>query len=205
MTIPLMIVGDNREDFTTYVEADPQPCLTVTPSLARAVAMDRDHDTWLYKDYGANHFQYFTHEMTFTLRALEGVTNRGIMLFWAVSDSIDDAQAWEVAHPEARYAHLHSPNTFAIRDTKLVNLDTHVYGGTMLDTPIYFRVTHLEASPTVLSLRAYSDMARTVLLFTVAITVTAATKYQHVFAVNSHNSGDNPKVTADVEALRLNE
>ena len=198
---------DPREDFTTYTEADPQPCLTVTKHLVQAVGLDRAHDTWLYKDYTADHFQFFTHDVTFTVRST--VDHFGRLVFWAVANTVDDAKGWFDATSEALAVLVYlgsSGLNVGVYDYSTGASDHTYYGGTILDTPLYCKITHLAASPITLTLRGYSDEAGTNLLFTRAITVSAATKHRYVFGVDSDHDNLGASVwTADVANLILHE
>ena len=76
------------EDFTTYTEADPNNHLSETSSRVTAAALIRNESAYVYKDFGADHFDDFTHDFDMRCTAYSG--DGAFFMTHSVSNALAD-------------------------------------------------------------------------------------------------------------------
>lgn len=74
------------EDFSTYTEVDSNSRITVTSTRASR-SIYQTNTGYVYKDFGADYFDEFTHQFTTNFNTYANYYQRNT--YWAVSDSAD--------------------------------------------------------------------------------------------------------------------
>jgi hypothetical protein len=170
------------EDLTTYTEVDPNAKLTVTATKVTAANLDRDEDAYLYKDFGANHFDGFNIEFEALINATSANTSRGHM--GLTVNTVDDSSGWDTADIEVfLYDAAGVGRIYLYRGA---NVASDVYVGASFDTIYYLRLSRAIASDNVY-LYIYSDSARTTLVDTLTVAGYGTAKYRYFYAIASWN------------------
>jgi len=89
-TVSDLIWDEDCLDLTDFTEVDGGGTITVYPSVYAVTSLTRNVDSYIYYDMGAgniNDFQYKVHTRNAS-------TDEGVMLFFGVSNDIDDAYGW---------------------------------------------------------------------------------------------------------------
>jgi hypothetical protein len=170
------------ENFTTFQHDDEDNKITTTASLCSfANALTRTRTYRIYKDYGASHFQDFTHKIDVQITTIAPNDNP---YYWIASQGIGDANELKVANDLGFGISSYKNVDIFIWDLLDVGMDGFV--GTA-GTTFYLTVSRSGTTGTAL---VYSDSARTNLLDTISITVSnAALRYIYCFA-GWDSSGD---------------
>jgi hypothetical protein len=166
------------ENFSSYIETDAGSALTVAASRVTAAAFETRNDNGSVQvDLGAGHLAGdFRHLITIYLHSASGVAT---LAYWLASNAAGDFRAADVDGAyHALYAYS-SARTLALETTGGTN-DTMSMS---LDTPYY---CVLERSGNTLSCKVYTDAARTVLIKTLSITVTA-TSFRYIAVMAGYN------------------
>jgi len=191
------------EDFTTYTEVETLDRIQKT---AQHVDIDarRNEETYLYKDYTADHFGDFTHDLDATVTATVLYSRLAI---WMITDQIDDCLG---ARPNVN---------IMFADDLRVLLAEFVIGteywstsitGLSQDTSYYFRIVK---SGTSLVLGVYSSAALRDAgdgtdgdVGNTSLTLHTDYTFQYMYAGSSLNTGGLAyTIVAEIENLDLNE
>ena len=79
------------ENFTTFIETDPNSRIAVTSSKVTWTSLSRNEDAYVYKDKGEDYFDGdFSHLITVKMTA--GVKD-GRVYLWGLTNEIDDMKA----------------------------------------------------------------------------------------------------------------
>ncbi|GAH90054.1 unnamed protein product [marine sediment metagenome] len=189
------------EDFTTYTEVD-----TANNRIQRTHhhvdhAATRNESTYLYKDYGVEHFSDFKHYVA-VRSDFAAVNGRGTV--WMVANDVDDVLRLSSEGKTFLQIRLYRTDTqrvlafyewvagFGIGDGKL----------DMLPDTWYYLV--IEKIGTSLTVKIYGDAARTNLLKTLNITLRGDWKFRYIYACNTYHYGTVPYlINNDIENLDL--
>jgi len=72
MNVPFVVASPSYEDFTSFTEiGDTGDMLFQNVTHANWTYLDRNYDTWIYKDYGVDYFGDFEHLFDFEVTELE--------------------------------------------------------------------------------------------------------------------------------------
>jgi len=193
------------EDFTTYVEFEEATnWFSVAANKIDGTAVDIDEHSYIYKDFGVNHFGDFTkHDMKvqFTSNPA-GSLGRLVML--GQSNVVDN-----MSHDtdDCFYVHMDwrdsvSKTRFALFAAIAGVRTNDSWDGASLATPYYIRMSR---SGTTVTLKIYTDSARTALVATLTITCKNE-NYRYIYAISSTDSSETPyTATGFVENLDLYE
>ena len=187
------------EDFTTFTEVDEQDDITITDEVTITVSsMRRDADSYVYKDYGADHFGDFSH----SVKSVISANTAGMFSFWGAANTIDDFDGLDATEDGiASYHNELITSTEIITIEDLVNDSTDSTGDINLGT-WYMTISR---SGTTLTNEIYSDEAKTTLVDTIAVTC-GTTTFRYLYAVIGKGSGVSASnATGTVEDLDLNE
>lgn len=169
------------EDLTTYTEVDPNSHISATASRATGTNVARNETCYLYCDKGANHFDAL--DIDFDLCVTTSVFN-GLLGILGLSNELKDFGAF--GNNDIRVYHYYYGTEKRIH----LQSSTNDYAvGISTSVPYYCTLERAAGSATV-TLRIYTDAARTVLFDTLTATLnTASTKHRYIFAMSSVNVG----------------
>ena len=176
-------------DLTTFTKVDPNSDMTFPRDDHVAVeTMTLDVDAYLYKDYGAGYFTDFTHTADIRCRYQTG--SPGIVIAWAVANTIDDACAWINNENEAIWVYWlgTTPNIY-LRDWDSFD---GTAAGISLNTWYYIQVDREDTTTTCV---IYDDEARTSVVDTL-ILANGSYSLRYLFAVNSFDYDDEARWTS---------
>ncbi len=192
------------EDFTAYTEYDPDGLVAVSTNLIDADGADTENDPYVYRDFGADHFgAEWEHDVKVTaVSRLQQASS----LFWGVANGVGPLGDWGNAVGQALGAYVYPQGwpdynwAINLRDFETADADRFEDDG-HAQTTYYCTVNRL--GETALQLRIYSDAERTVLLDTLAVTVTSGRRYRYAYGLNT--AWSTKSVSVDVENLDLHE
>lgn len=189
-------------DFTTFTEVDPNNRIAVAAGTVTATALTRNEDASVYKDYGAGRFgPGFVHDFEVTPQSAD---NYGLVVVWAVSNTVDDAKAWADASNQAVLVRVASSSAGA-HIWRLLCTET-VLGTTgavawVDGTTYYWRIDWTDT--VTCRARVYSNAARTTLIDTMTVLTAADRSYRYLFPVNSYNDANAATITCSVSNLAI--
>lgn len=188
------------EDFTdeSWVEADPGGDITKYATYVTATSIQMNLDSWVYKDFGVDHFSTtFTHNVAVELIAISASFYKA--WGWAVGNSIDtiDDLTEYIRLQFYRDGSAVYSMTFASdsnTDAMVVSLSTMYY------------LTIERTGDTDATCKVYDDEAKTNLLDTLVITITAGRKFQYLYALSGNNAAQStPYSSNNTYNLDINE
>ena len=194
------------ERFTTYTELDENDHIEVSNFLLDVNGITTSEDAWVYKDMGAAHFgETFEHDVKVTIRTSD---LESICVLWAVSNVVEDRYYWYENASQAvclfcNYLTVDRGYRFILKNEETGAVDVTADKFISLDTPYY--LVPKRTSDTSTSCLIYLDAAKTNLLDTLTVAITAGRTYEHIFACNSSNDGTGKAFSCDIENLNLNE
>ena len=151
---------------------------------AIATNISRNEDAYLYKDFGADHFNDF--EILFTAKWTAASTY-GIVCLVGLSNQIDDAYHWDDTGCYVMFHH-NSGTDYRLRLQRGGNVAYDYYACSM--NTVYYLKLKREANSDTINLYIYSDPERTNLLDTLTVSGYGEnTKYRYLYAMSSFNSG----------------
>jgi len=193
---------DPLEDFTGYVEVDPNNSITVYPHKLQMFKLWKCGDSYVYADRGAGHFgPAFAHTLKVTSQGNQGAPAQGCC--WAVSNVVDDCRGWDLNNNQAigvqiKYDHNLDEYLFPLEEYENDSADEYATG-TGANTTWY--LTNERTGDTAFESRFYSDADRTELLDVLSVPVPAGRSYRYVFGVCSYHIGVWNWISFDVEDL----
>uniref|UniRef100_A0A6M3IFF3 Putative lectin/glucanase superfamily protein n=1 Tax=viral metagenome TaxID=1070528 RepID=A0A6M3IFF3_9ZZZZ len=185
-----------EEVFTEYTEQDAPNRLTVGSNYIRVDDLDMDEEVYIYKDFGENFFgDNFIIDFYIKNSTVGSLTTGSEAYLMVLANSIDDGYALENGSADAIYLKARfivSTDTFFYLSigeshngyTTVTNIGRWVY-----TTELYFR---LKNSNGYLTLKAYSDSARTQEFTAFAVTGfnrSGSDKFRYLFPVSAKNTG----------------
>lgn len=185
------------EDFTDYVEVDPNNYWSQTTTRNTATNLLKSDDSYLYKDYGSGHFGDFEHLIDFCMTA--SVLN-GWMGVWALVNAEGSYADMANDVPMVSIGHYADPANRKIV-LRWKGGESDEYTNLSLDTTYYLTI---KRSGTTLTCKIYSDAARTTLLDTLTVTCGTGT-FQYLEAGFSLDFTGTETISAYVENLDLQE
>lgn len=195
------------QDYTTYIEVDPNNRITVATNKIDWAGLDRTDDAHVYKDLGVAFFNGdFVHDFHFQVDARQAGT---LMNVWALDNEIgsfidvgiDDSFSVALSFPSTNF------------DINLLEYDVSTQYSD------FFRVAYFNGINYYLTMErdesigtfgtlfcfVYSDSARTVLVDTMSIALHGSKKdWQYIYGVQAWNTTTSLTSTGFVEDLDLN-
>jgi len=187
------VTVNGSEQLPTYTEVDPGNNLTVTPNSVSANNLPRNVDAYLYKDFGAGHFNGF--EIEFDAVCYSTSDTGGFLVPIMLSNKLDDfphqaADAVSVA--------FYKYTTDAYRISLMRGPESAgVHYMTHTDTHRWFKLRRSAGSDTVY-LTIYSDIGRTTEITTLSLGGFGTATYRYILAAVSYNSGHAYKINGVV-------
>ena len=187
------------EDFTTFTEVD------IGADRIQKTANHIDHlayrneDTYLYKDYGVDHFGNFTHKNK--IRIVSAGTNTdGWGIVWGLSDNIDDVQAWTLG-VYLFVRKITGGYQLYIREKYS---GTAYSSGCYINADTWYYVKSVK-SGTAFNGYVYSDSDYSVLVDSVSLTLHADHTLRYLYGCNTINIGDYYNAQTDIENFDIGE
>lgn len=173
------------EDFTTYTKVDILGRLTVTTNEVAGTLISRNMEVYLYKDFGAAYFNALDIDFEWEIISSSDKDGTGGIGVSNVVDDITgfgltDIAAWITRYdPAGTYWIVLKRGSVAANDTYEISPDTR-----------YYCTLERAASSDDVSLKIYSDEARTNLLDTLMVSgYGTTTKYRYIFGFNNYDAG----------------
>lgn len=182
------------ENFTTYTEVDPDSHITVIPSRSSFVDLTKDESAYVYNDKGINHFSGdFEHLITVYLYSGSGSNSQTV--YWALTNLVGDKEYITGEGGDMLNMEFLREEGGAVR----LYIQEVVGGSTIsapyigIDAPYlcYLKIRREEAVGTygTLYCNIYSDSARTVLVNTLTITLSANKDFRYIYATQTYDQG----------------
>lgn len=184
------------EDLSTYTEVDPNSHISATSSRMTGTAINRNETAYAYYDKGADYFDAL--DIDFDIKATN-LDSNDILGVFGISNTLNHMGAFGKSDIRVVY---YGP----LGGSTSLNLNANT-GDTMtisLDT-IYYCTLERSAGSANISLKVYSDAARTTLLDTLTVTLeTASTKHRYIFGISSKYTNLNYAANGYVENVVIN-
>jgi hypothetical protein len=188
------------EDFTTYAEVDPNSHLSVSSSRVTVSGLIRNETAYVAKDKGASYFSGdFTHKVDVNCSSVSGAFAQNSV--WSLSEGLGSLQDMI----DGSYDSLFLGFIFA--SSKIQVTIYEFYGGSLYQDqyigaapPVTYYLT-IQRTGTALTVKIYSDAARTTLLDTLSLELHAAVAYQYVYATQSRDEAGTEAWSGYVENL----
>jgi len=171
------------ENFSTYTEVDANAKLTVTATKADGVNVDGDEDVYLYKDFGANYFDGLAIEFEIYINTACEVASRSGMAVTNTVGSGPDLATTDIL------VFLYEDGTGAKWEAFLCRGDLVASDASTIspDTLYYCTLSRTAGSNTV-TLKIYTDAARTALHDTLSVIGYSTTKYRYLYGFINYNN-----------------
>ena len=196
------LAGPSYEDFTGYVELDPGADITVAANKLTVSTLQDNRNAWVYASKGVGHFgATFTHDITVKPIAYTGTCMLDV---WAVSNTLDQPQNWEVNGDQAiqLFVYFSSAPTWGFECCEGYSdssTETYAYG-----TTYYPRIERV--SETSIQVTIYSDAAHTVVIEVLGpLAVTNGRRFRYIFPLNNWLGGTTVDESCEISNLDLHE
>lgn len=198
------------EDFTTYTEVDPGSDITVAINKVTAANLEtRVNSAYVYKDKGANHFSGdFEHLLKCIVSLSEDYS---YLALWVMTNDIGAyGQIADVDDKTLlvfRFVDGGASNTLAIQEWTGGSSysDAMAYTINTLYYPKIKRDEAVGANGTIYAY-VYDDSARTNLIDTLSVALSAKTDYRYIYAMSTYGVGEvEHSLSGYVENLDLQE
>ena len=168
------------EDLSTYTEKDPNSHITVVSGKVTGAGINRNERAYLYKDFGADYFNGFNINFEFKSTELSTYDIGGLV---CLTNSVGDRSQWTGDFFWCTlYCTSGSYRLYLDPDYYIISVNT-----------LYYCTLSRVADSDTISLKIYSDSARTNLLDTLTTTISASAKFRYMYAITSqytyHNYG----------------
>lgn len=170
------------EDLSTYTEVDSAGQLAVSGTSTWAVYMDMDVDSYLYKNFGAGHFNGI--KLRFALRLADlGVDDSDAAIGFC--NVVNDANNWTGGYALIRITTKPSTNSGTLY-IKIDGSESVSYISISTGTDYYFELYRVGDT---VELRRYSDSSYTTVSETISKTGAGTSTYQYFYPLASFNQG----------------
>lgn len=189
------------EDFTTYTEYDLNSHIGKTANHVDFQCY-RNETAYLYKDYGAEHFDDFEHLLTVKAVAYGGSGTGQSNIFWVLCNTQDEDYTGNAVPFINLFFYWNGTNVLLFLREKHsggINQDSFTAGW---NTPYYLTT---KKDGTALTCKIYSDASRTNLLDTLSITLQADHKWCYLYIAQSSHETYAQWLDADFDNLDLQE
>ena len=185
------------EDFTSFTEVD------IAADRIQKTAQHIDHyakdneTTYLYKDYGAAHFDDFTHYIK--IKKVSGDYASGIV--WMLANDLGDVETLRGAAKTFIVLELTGANHLYLREID----DYSTYSDDYTITQGTWNYVKIVKSGTSLNAYIYSDAGYSTLLDTLTLTLHGDWTFKYLYGCNTQNTGADNYVQTDIENFNLGE
>lgn len=194
---PILPILSPYEDFTTFTEVDiPADRIQKTAQHIDHYAKDNE-TTYLYKDYGAAHFDDFTHYIK--IKKVSGDYASGIV--WMLANDLGDVETLRGAAKTFIVLELTGANHLYLREID----DYSTYSDDYTITQGTWNYVKIVKSGTSLNAYIYSDAGYSTLLDTLTLTLHGDWTFKYLYGCNTQNTGADNYVQTDIENFNLGE
>lgn len=183
-------------DFTTFTEVDPNNDITVTPTKCDVSTMRRDVKAYVRKDYGADYFADFTHQLTVQVAPSDADC---AVNFWGLSNGANTFGEQETNNDGLAI----TVNRYGAAEYQLFLFDLETvrsdYTVISTNTPYYLTVYR---RGNVLTCDIYTDADRTILYDSLTVSCNE-TGYRYLYGVMSRDASGSAALTGYCENLDL--
>jgi hypothetical protein len=190
------------EDLSTYIETDPTDVLTVTSDEVAFTGLTRSTSTYVYKDFGEDHFADFNINFEYKVTANSTASLNFNGMFIALSNSIGEREA--IRTSGGNIQGLLCGNSGASRFIGLCETKNGANYASAFFTPslnVNYFCTLFRVG-TALNLKLYSNKDRTELVNQLSLTVLAL-PFRYLYPVQSVNSGQNVTMSGAIGKISL--
>ena len=198
------------EDFTTYVEVDPNSHISVAANVLTLTGIARNENAYVYKDFGVAYFSGdFTHLVDAIYTSLTGASP--FLVSWALGNVIGGMlSVW--ASPNSALVVYRAETSGGTANIIIIESDggtqySSLYADSYSPQNRYHKIVRdeLVGANGTIYVYIYSDSARTTLISTLSIALHTSKKdYRYIYAAQSFNYGDGGTFTGRNENLDLN-
>ena len=175
--------GANEDFLISYTEVDVPAVLTVTASKITAVDCDRDVESYVYKDFGADYFDAIS--ASFEVYISSDSLPSGYVKVAGFATTLDDAYAWEATSLSCGLAKT-AGSAYQINLTRGLDAATDSYVCSA-NTLYYCTMVRLAGTDTA-SLSIYSDANRTTLLDVLSVAGYSTSKWRYCYGMAAYKS-----------------
>lgn len=194
------------QDYTTATELDPNNRYTVSPTSIAFAGLTRNETAYEVFDFGAGFFNDdLEHTLDFKIDSETSASGVGLVSTYQLGNSLGHINGLTGANI---YIAMFTNGTSLTSITLVEQIGSTLqvsdtWSTASFDTTRkYCTVTHDSGAGTV-TLKIYSDSARTTLVDTLSITLTQTFSYRYLYGINSLNDGGMQTLTGDVSNLNL--
>ena len=191
------------EDFTTFTEVDEAADrIQKTANHIDHLAY-RNETTYLYKDYGADHFGDFTHKIK--VKAVSASATTAFGAVWALADQLGNI-SWlktnNYVSIDVEFQRQDSACVVILRENHNGSEYYDYWAGASWDTWYYIKIVK---SGTSLNAYIYSDSDYSTLVDTLTLTLQADHTLKYLYGCNTYDDDTTPYLTADIENFDIGE
>lgn len=187
--------------FLLFTEVDPNNIMTVEENKVSVNAPHQNTETYIYRDYGLNHFNAL--DVKFRLKEVSMNSVDSIFVPLVIGNAVDDSYhlaGYKIVLLMKSVYDSYRLYLYLMNGTSIIAND---YGSYSLNTNYYVRLERAAGSTTV-TLKIYSDSTYTTLLDTLSITdANANTLMRYILFLNCYNNGDSYTATGEVGDLTV--
>ena len=195
------IVVSNYTDLSTYTEVDPGSKITTTAAKCNAVALVCNVASYVYKDYGVDHFTNISHR--FATRFVAVSSDDPVIYVYGLSNSVGPLYIGVGKKVVLCWARVGAAYNLYLRcydGTSIITADSTTLA---LGVTYYIEVLHT-AGTTVFTVKVYSDSAYSVLVDTLTINSSYTnTTWRYHYCMSSIGAISSDPISAYVENVRV--
>ena len=188
------------EDFTTFTEVDVAGDRIQKTANHIDHRAERDETTYLYKDYGAAHFDDFEHKIK--VKAVSS-DNGGFSFVWMLANDLGNYKALNDASKTAIGLSFYYTTSLQVKleetYSSVMYGDPNIAGFDLGDW-IYAK---LVKSGTSLTCFLYSDSGYSTLVDTLSLSLHADHSFRYLYGCNTYNDSSNYYLNSDIEDFNI--
>lgn len=194
------------EDFTDYVEEDPNNRFTVTSNKIDISGLQADENAYVYKDKGVDHFDGDFEHLLETY--IESGDTGGSVNSWVLANVVAERDgANENMLFLVSYRYTDSSIRLYLMELDGSSASYEIYTGSLL-TSYYLKIKRDESAGDygTLYCYVYDDAERTNLVDTLTVALHTSKKdFRYIYGAQSHNHSDSSAITGYTQNLDLQE
>lgn len=208
--LPVPVVPGVIEDFSTFVEVDPKGVVTILADSVSFASLTRASSTYVYKDYGEDHFEDFSIDAIYRVTACSSGTsnfNGGLI---GLSNAVGDREMLRLAKESilGLLAGNSGVNRFLCINEQVAGLSYNsAFFNPALNTDYYLTFDRDMTAGTygTASLKIYADSERSQLLTVLTLPLRSSLKYRNLYVLQSVNSGlSTVAMSGSISRLEIN-
>lgn len=191
------------EDYTTYVEVDPNNRYSVAATAITVTALTRNETAHVTFDFGAGNFGDIALGINFEMLGTASSANRAQMYGFGLSNVLKNAKAHDDANDDSIWVFTSIGST-GQRSIGLISYN----GGSTVDQFLFgawgtrYFLTFTRASDTAIA-KIYDDSGRTNLVDTLTITSITTDTFRYLYGANSFDDDRTTNITGELANLDI--